>query len=86
MIGEFRARLGKAFLRAKRLRMRGAEDPPSPLDHVLHDGLGFEQVVACVEIRVTSTPCRFRFKRRSSRVRLGLFVRVIATFCAMFSV
>ena len=30
--------------------MRGAEDPPPPLDYVLHDGLGFEQVVACVEI------------------------------------
>ena len=31
-----------------RERMRGAEDPTSPLDNVLHDGLGFEQVVACV--------------------------------------
>ena len=33
--------------------MRGAEDPPTPLDNVLHDGRGFKQVVACViETRV----------------------------------
>ena len=36
---------------AKRCFIRGAEDPSSPLDHVLHDGLGFEQVAACVEIQ-----------------------------------
>jgi len=36
--------------------MRGAEDPPTPLDHALHDSFGVEQVVACVEtIRVAST-------------------------------
>ena len=29
-----------------RVRMRRAEDPTSPLDHVQHDGLGFEHVVA----------------------------------------
>ena len=28
--------------------MRGAEDLPSPLEHVLQDGLDFEKVVACV--------------------------------------
>ena len=39
-------------LRAKRGRMRGAEDPPPPLRDVLHDGLGFQQVVACVEIKL----------------------------------
>ena len=31
--------------------MRGTEDPPPPLHHVLQDGLGFEQVVTCVEIK-----------------------------------
>ena len=49
--GELRARLGQRALCAKRVRMRGAEDPPPPLDYVLQDGLGFEQVVACVEIK-----------------------------------
>ena len=29
--------------------MRRTEDLPPPLDHVLHDGLGFKHVVACVE-------------------------------------
>ena len=48
--GEFLARNGQRTLYLKRFRMRGAEDSPSPLDHVLHDGLGFDQVVACVEI------------------------------------
>ena len=38
-----------------RVRMRGAEDPPPSLDHVLQDGNGFEQVVACGEKRVAST-------------------------------
>ena len=32
--------------------MRRTKDPSSPLDHVLHDGLGFEQVVACVDIKI----------------------------------
>ena len=35
--------------------MRGAKDPPPPLDHVLHDALGFEQVVACVEISLLAS-------------------------------
>ena len=41
-VGEFRAHAGQRVLHAKRVRMRGTKDPPSPLDHVLHDGLGFE--------------------------------------------
>ena len=45
--GEFRAHVGQHALVDKRLRMRGAEDLPSPLNHVLNDCLGFEQVVAC---------------------------------------
>ena len=40
--GEFRAHTGKIVLCVKRLRMRGTEDPTSPLEHVLEDGLGFE--------------------------------------------
>ena len=52
--GEFRAHGGQPSLRRDRVRVRGAEDPPSPGNHVLHDGLGFEQVVACVEIKKTS--------------------------------
>ena len=44
------ARFGQRSLCAKRARMRGAEDPPSPLNNVLQDGHGFEHVVACVEI------------------------------------
>ena len=47
---DFFAQLGRRNLRSARVRMRGAKDPPPPLDHVLHDALGFEQVVACVEI------------------------------------
>ena len=31
--------------------MRGSENPPPPLDHVLQDGLSLEEVVACVEIK-----------------------------------
>ena len=42
---------GQRELRAERLRMRGPEDPPPPPDRVLHIGLGFEQVVACGEIK-----------------------------------
>ena len=55
--GELRARLGQRGLYAERVRMRGAEDPPSPLDYALQDGFGFEQVIACVEngIKFTST-------------------------------
>ena len=49
--GEIHAHVGQNGLRAARLRMRGAEDPPPLLDHVLHDGFGFEQVVTCVEIK-----------------------------------
>ena len=44
--GEVSARHGQRGFRAARRRMLGAEDPTSPLDHVLHDGLDFEQVVA----------------------------------------
>ena len=48
---------GQHVLCVKRLRMRGAEDPTSPLDNVLHDDLGFEQVVACGEMKpVASMP------------------------------
>ena len=55
-------------LRASRVRMRGAEDPPSPLDCVLHDGLGFEQVVACV-----------RSKQVTARSEVGMIqTRVVA--------
>ena len=43
--------LGQRGLAVARFRMRGAEDPPPPLDNVPHDGLGFEQVVACVGIK-----------------------------------
>ena len=50
-VGEFRASVGQSALREARVRMRGTEDPTSPLDYVLHDGLNFEQVVACVEIK-----------------------------------
>ena len=42
--------VGQRALGANRFGMRGAEDPPPPLDHVLHDGLRLQQVVACVEI------------------------------------
>ena len=48
--GEFFAHLGQRGLGIARVRMRGAEDPPPPLDHVLQDALGFKQVVACVGI------------------------------------
>ena len=52
--------------------MRGPEDPPSPLDHVLHDGLGLEQVFACVGIKNGHDAAALvRFKRGSSRVRSG---------------
>ena len=46
-----RARAGQHALCATRFRMRVTEDPPSPLDHVLQDGLCFERVVACIEIK-----------------------------------
>ena len=59
--GEFRAHAGQKRLGVERVRMRGTEDPPSPLDHVLRDGLGFEQVVACVEIQSGS-------RRRALRI------------------
>ena len=42
----------------KRGRMPGTKDPPSPLDHALHDVIGFEHVVACVEIK--NGACRRR--------------------------
>ena len=42
---------GQTSLRDTRVRMRGTKDSPSPLNHVLHDGLGPEQVVACVEMK-----------------------------------
>ena len=45
-----RERFGQDLLSENRVRMRGAEDPPSPFHHVLHYGHGFEQVVACVGI------------------------------------
>ena len=53
-VGECRAHVGQDALANARYRMRGAEDPSPPLDYVLHDGLGFEQVVACVEIKSAS--------------------------------
>ena len=68
-VGEFRAHLGQRALEAKRFRMRGTEDLPCPLDHVLPDCLGFEQVVACVKTKNKSR--RRHQKRRSSRVLLG---------------
>ena len=49
-VGEFRADMGHKALRLTRLGMRGTKDPPSPLDHILHDGLGSEQVAACDEM------------------------------------
>ena len=55
---EFLARAGQPVLGVGRVRMRGAEDSPFPLDHVLHGGRGFEQVVACVEIKKGSRPPR----------------------------
>ena len=48
--GEFRAHVSTRPLVSERVWMRGAEDPPPPFDHILHDGLGFEQILACVEI------------------------------------
>jgi len=45
------AHSGQLALCVARARVRGTEDPPPPLDHVLHDGLGFKQVVACVEMK-----------------------------------
>ena len=78
--GEFRAHVGQRGLRSDRVRVRGAEDPPSPGNHVLRDGLGFEQVVACVEIKKTSRRRHMKFKRRSSRVRSGLLARAATRF------
>ena len=49
--GEFFADPSERGLTRAGGRMRGTEDPSPPLDHVLHDGLGFEHVVACVEIK-----------------------------------
>ena len=40
--GEFRTHVGQRGLCPMRTRVRRAEDPPAPLDHVLHDGLGFQ--------------------------------------------
>ena len=48
---EFCAHLRQHGLALARVRVRGTENPPPPLDYVLQDGLGFEQVVACVEIK-----------------------------------
>ena len=48
---EFCAHLGIRVLYWARVRMRGTEDAPPPLEHVLHDCLGFEHVVACVVIK-----------------------------------
>ena len=50
-MGEFLEYVGQQPLCVTRVRMRGAKDPPSPLDQVLCDGLGFEQVVACDAIK-----------------------------------
>ena len=49
-VGEFFAQCGQHVLCVAGVRMRGTKNPASPLDHVLHYRLGFEQVVACVEI------------------------------------
>ena len=53
--GEFSAHVGQYGFIIARVRMRGTEDPPPPLDHVLHDALGFEKVVACVEISLPAS-------------------------------
>ena len=50
-LGEFRAHIGQQVVAVLRVRIRGAEETASPRDHVLQDGLGFEQVVACVGIK-----------------------------------
>ena len=76
-VGEFCARAGQILLSGKRVRMRGAEDSPSPLDHVLHDGLGFEQVVACVERPVAAWICVV-LNTGQSRVHSGLSWRAAA--------
>ena len=54
------AHFGEILLCLARLRVSGAEDPQIPLNHVLHDSLGYEQVVACVEIKYVSAPPRER--------------------------
>ena len=62
-----RERFGQDLFSENRVRMRGAEDPPSPLNNVLHEGLGFEQVVACVGIE----SCRRRIGVDSNAGRCG---------------
>ena len=54
---EFCTHAGQRALGATCVGMRWTEDPLSPLDHVLRDGLGFKQVFAWVgKKRVALTP------------------------------
>ena len=54
---EFGTHLGQEVFSAKRFRMREAENLSSPLHHAMYDGLGFEQIVACVETNKGSPFC-----------------------------
>ena len=51
-VSELFAHTGQIALGVKRVRMRGAEDPPIPLGYVLQDVLGFTQVAACIGIKI----------------------------------
>ena len=84
--GEFRAHVEQRFLYGKCGWMRTPKDPSSPLDQVLQDGLGFKQVVACVEVKMSRVDAATFESRRWSRVHLGSFVRVAATVCVSESV
>ena len=68
-VGDVCTGVGERCFATARVRMRGAEYPPASPDHVLQDGLGFKQVVACVGIK-NFTPHR-SVKRRSSRGHSG---------------
>ena len=59
--------------------MRRTQDPPSPLDHVLQDGLGFEQVVACVEIERVALTLPLVLIQTQVGVRLGSSARTTAS-------
>ena len=83
---EYFAHLGQRGLAIARPRMRGTEDPPPPLDHVLEYTLGFEQVVACVEISLLVSADWCWFKRRWSRVHSGWATRAAARRWLIFSV
>ena len=83
---EYFAHLGQRGLAIARPRMRGTEDPPPPLDHVLEYTLGFEQVAACVEISLLVSADWCWFKRRWSRVHSGWSTRAAARRRLIFSV